>query len=84
MRPNDDGLVKSLNLSFSVIPAKAGIQYFQILLDACLRRACPCVGRGMTEFRTFYETINDDILGIKTWSSEPSQWQLAMPMAIIV
>ena len=33
-----DGLVKSLKSSFSVIPAKAGIQCFQILLDACLRR----------------------------------------------
>jgi len=36
--PNIDGLVKSLKSSFSVIPAKAGIQCFQILLDACLRR----------------------------------------------
>ncbi len=44
-----DGFVKSLESSYSVIPAKAGIQYFQIVLDACLRRACPCEGRGMTE-----------------------------------
>jgi hypothetical protein len=33
-----DGFVKSLKISFSVIPAKAGIQYFQMVLDACLRR----------------------------------------------
>ena len=33
-----DGFVKSLNTSFDVIPAKAGIQCFQIVLDACLRR----------------------------------------------
>jgi hypothetical protein len=33
-----DSFVKSLKMSFEVIPAKAGIQYFQIVLDACLRR----------------------------------------------
>ena len=33
-----DGFVKSLKTSFGVIPAKAGIQCFQIVLDACLRR----------------------------------------------
>jgi hypothetical protein len=33
-----DGFVKSLKTAFSVIPAKAGIQYFQMVLDACLRR----------------------------------------------
>ena len=33
-----DGFVKSLKSSFDVIPAKAGIQCFQIVLDACLRR----------------------------------------------
>ena len=33
-----DSFVNSLKTSFSVIPAKAGIQYFQIVLDACLRR----------------------------------------------
>ena len=35
---NVDGFVKSLKTSFGVIPAKAGIQCFQIVLDACLRR----------------------------------------------
>jgi hypothetical protein len=35
----------------------AGIQCLQIVLDACLRRACPCGGRGMTEFRTFFEFV---------------------------
>jgi len=35
---NIDGFVKSLKTSFGVIPAKAGIQCFQIVLDACLRR----------------------------------------------
>jgi hypothetical protein len=33
-----DGFVKSLKTAFSVFPAKAGIQYFQMVLDACLRR----------------------------------------------
>ena len=33
-----DGFIKSLTASFDVIPAKAGIQCFQIVLDACLRR----------------------------------------------
>ena len=33
-----DGFVKSLKSPFDVIPAKAGIQYFKIVLDACLRR----------------------------------------------
>jgi hypothetical protein len=56
-RSRVDGLVKNLKTSFYVFPAKAGIQCFQIVLDACLRRACPCEGRGMTEFRTFYEFV---------------------------
>ena len=33
-----DGFVKSLKSSFDVVPAKAGTQCFQIVLDACLRR----------------------------------------------
>jgi hypothetical protein len=33
-----DGFVKSLKTSLSVFPAEAGIQYFHIVLDACLRR----------------------------------------------
>jgi hypothetical protein len=52
-----DGFVKSLKTTLSVIPAKAGIQYFQGFLDACLRKACPCVGRGMTGFLAFCRTI---------------------------
>jgi len=32
-----DDLVKSQKTSFSVIPAKAGIQLFQIVLDSRLR-----------------------------------------------
>jgi hypothetical protein len=35
---NLDGLVKRLKTSFDVIPAKAGIQCFQVVLGACLRR----------------------------------------------
>jgi len=50
--------VKSLKTPLGVIPAKAGIQYFQVLLDACLCRACPCRGRGRTRFWTFYGIIN--------------------------
>jgi len=34
---NYDGLVKSQKMSFSVIPAKAGIQFFQGVLDSRLR-----------------------------------------------
>jgi len=37
-RSSVDDLVKSLKTSFYVFPAKAGIQCFQIVLDACLRR----------------------------------------------
>jgi len=33
-----DGFVKSLKRSFSVIPAKAGIQFFQDVLDPGFRR----------------------------------------------
>ncbi len=33
-----DGLVKNLETFVDVIPAQAGIQCFQIVLDACLRR----------------------------------------------
>jgi hypothetical protein len=58
--------VKSLKTSFDVIPAKAGIQCFQIVLDACLRRACPCGGRGMTEFHTFYEFVNIELSSVTT------------------
>jgi hypothetical protein len=54
---NIDGFVKSFKSSFDVIPAKAEIQCFQIVMDACLRRACPCEGRGTTEARTFYEFV---------------------------
>ena len=34
---NFDAFAKSLKMSFGVIPAKAEIQFFQILLDACYR-----------------------------------------------
>ena len=35
---NLDGFAKILKASLDVIPAKAGNQYFQVALDACLRR----------------------------------------------
>jgi hypothetical protein len=35
---NIDGFVKSFKSSFDVIPAKAEIHCFQIVMDACLRR----------------------------------------------
>jgi hypothetical protein len=44
-----DGFVQSLKTSFGVIPTKAGIQCFQIVLDACLRR--------QDGFQTFYEFV---------------------------
>jgi hypothetical protein len=37
-RTNLDGFVKSRKAPFDVIPAKAGIQYFQPLLDPGFRR----------------------------------------------
>jgi hypothetical protein len=52
-----DGFAKSLKSSSGVIPAKAGIQYIKIDMEACLRRACPCEGRGRTEFWAFYEFV---------------------------
>ena len=38
LAPKLDKFVKSLKTPLGVIPAKAGIQYFQVLLDACFRR----------------------------------------------
>ena len=35
---NPDGLVKSQKVGFSVIPAKAGIQLFLVVLDPGFRR----------------------------------------------
>ena len=46
---NNDGLVRSQKSHFSVIPAKAGIQSFQAVLDSRLR--------GSDDLGTFYELI---------------------------
>ena len=45
-----DGSVKSLFCPIFVIPAKAGIQLIQAVLDSCFRRS--------DGFETFYESIN--------------------------
>jgi len=34
-----DGLVKSWEFTLIVIPVKTGIQYFQLILDSCVRRS---------------------------------------------
>ena len=47
-----DELIKRKNLLFYVIPAKAGIQSFQLFLDSRFH--------GSDDFETFYEFINDD------------------------
>jgi hypothetical protein len=47
-----DAFVKSLKMSFGVIPAKAEIQFFQILLDACLRRH-----DGISDFLRVYQIL---------------------------
>jgi len=55
--PKVDELVKSKKPGFSVIPAKAGIQLFQHVLDP---GACPGPDPGfvgVTTQETFYETI---------------------------
>jgi hypothetical protein len=77
---NVDGFVESLKTSFGVIPAKAGIQCFRIVLDACLRRACPCGGRGMTEFRTFYEFVNvgRSMLIVRLWRIRRSSFKTTL------
>ena len=49
-RSRVDDLVKSLKTSFYVFPAKAGIQCFQIVLDACLRRH-----DGISDFLRFHQ-----------------------------
>jgi hypothetical protein len=52
-----DGLVKSQKVGFSVIPAKAGIQLFEVVLDP---GACPGPDpgfAGVTPQSTFYEII---------------------------
>ena len=48
----NDGLVKSGSVTVYVIPAQAGIQSFQVLLDSRLR--------GSEGSGTFYEFIKDD------------------------
>jgi hypothetical protein len=45
-------------LRFPVIPAEAGIQYFQRLLNTLDSGACPGPNPGFTGVTTFYETIN--------------------------
>jgi len=47
-----DGLVKSLKRSFSVIPAKAGIQSFQVIISSLDSGSCRRTG-----VTTFYECI---------------------------
>ena len=49
---NLDTFVKSKNLPFYVIPAKAGIQSFQLVLDSRFH--------GSDDFETFYESINNN------------------------
>jgi hypothetical protein len=56
-RSTFDGFVKSLKTSISVIPAKAGIQYFQLVLDACLRRH-----DGASDFLRFCQCSSFDVL----------------------
>jgi hypothetical protein len=53
-RWNIDGLVKSLKSPSSVIPAQAGIQYFQVVRILWIP-----VFTGMT---TFYDSINIGLL----------------------
>jgi len=53
-----DDLVKSLKIPFSVIPAKAGIQYFQRLINTLDSGACPGPDPGFTGVTTFYGIIN--------------------------
>jgi hypothetical protein len=47
---NIDNFVKSLKTSFGVIPAKAGITCFYIIMDACLRRH-----DGFSEFQRVHQ-----------------------------
>jgi len=47
-----DGLIKSLKMPFSVIPADAGIQYFQMLINTLDSGSCRRTGA-----TTFYENI---------------------------
>jgi hypothetical protein len=57
-----DGFVKSRKTPFFVIPAKAGIQEKQALLDP---GACPGPDpgfAGVTALKTFYEAVNFDEL----------------------
>jgi hypothetical protein len=58
-----DGFVKSLKSSFGVIPAKAGIQYFQIVLDACLRRH-----DGISDFLRNHQCWMFHVQGLKSAS----------------
>jgi hypothetical protein len=61
-KTNNDSLAKSSKPPFAVIPAEAGIQGFQEILDP---GACPGPDpgfAGVTALKTFYEPINNAIL----------------------
>jgi hypothetical protein len=65
-RKNDE-LVKSQKTPFSVIPAEAGIQEYQELLDP---GACPGPDpgfAGVTAWKTFYETSKYQKKGCGLW-----------------
>jgi hypothetical protein len=71
-----DGFVKSLESSFSVIPAKAGIQYFQVVLDACLRRH-----DGITDFLRAKKKIFLRYIGWREMSSKIHKTELELKQA---
>ena len=56
-RKKVDDFVKSLKIPFSVIPAKAGIQSFQVVINSLDSGACPGPDPGFTGVTTFYETF---------------------------
>jgi len=66
-RWNIDDLVKSLKRRISVIPAKAGIQLFQILknsLDSGLRRAQPSRFHRSDDFLREHQYWNMEIVNL--------------------
>jgi hypothetical protein len=71
---NSDDFVKSLNTLFYVIPAKAGIQYFQRLINILDSGACAGADPGFTGETTFYETFNSGISLVRGILVKPNNY----------
>jgi hypothetical protein len=58
LKLNFDGLVKNLKSARAVIPANAGIQSFQMIMDSGYRIESGTGFAGVTDIGTFYDFVN--------------------------